>query len=62
MRSRHPRCMQTMIERELEHIRGLVVIRDALRVRGASTLELRRCDETIRKARGRLAAAVRHAA
>jgi hypothetical protein len=31
-------------------------------VRGASALELRRCDETIRKAQQRLAAAVKHAA
>ena len=54
--------MQTHIDQELEHIRGLVVIRDALRRRGATALELRRCDETIRKARRRLAAAVKHAA
>ena len=62
MRGGHPRCMQTLIEQELEHIRGLVVIRDALRLRGASTLELRRCNETIRKAHERLAEVVKHAA
>ena len=55
-------AMQTPIEQELEHIRGLVVIRDALRIRGASTLELRQCDRTIRKAHERLAGVVKHAA
>lgn len=54
--------MQTPIEQELEHIRGLVVIRDALRIRGASTLELRQCDQTIREAHDRLAGIVKHAA
>jgi hypothetical protein len=54
--------MQTQAQEELEHIRGLVVIRGALRLRGASALELRRCDETIRKAHERLAAVVKHAA
>ena len=54
--------MQTTIQKELEHIRGLVVIRDALRRRGASAIELRRCDQTIRRARARLAELVAHAA
>jgi hypothetical protein len=54
--------MQTQTEQELEHIRGLVVIRDALRRRGATAMELRRCDETIRKARRRLAAVVKSGA
>lgn len=49
----------TMIERELVHIRGLVVIREALRARGATELELRRCDATIRRARRRLADSVK---
>jgi hypothetical protein len=54
--------MQTIIERELEHIRGLVVIREALRLRGASSLELRQCDRTIGTARKRLSELVQHAA
>lgn len=54
--------MQTPIEQELEHIRGLVVIREALRTRGASALELRQCDRTIRKAHERLAGIVKRAA
>jgi hypothetical protein len=54
--------MNTIIQQELEHIRGLVVIRDALRRRGASSLELRQCDRTIRNARARLTTLVRHAA
>ena len=54
--------MQTTIEKELEHIRGLVVIREALRLRGASAIELRRCDQTIRHAKTRLAGLVAHAA
>jgi hypothetical protein len=49
----------TTIEQELEHVRGLVVIREALRARGATELELRRCDATIRRARRRLADSVR---
>jgi hypothetical protein len=52
----------TNIERELEHIRGLVVIREALRLRGASSIELRRCDQTIQRAKARLAGLVAHAA
>jgi hypothetical protein len=51
----------TEYEKEQQHIRGLVVIREALRLRGASQLELRRCDATIRAAERRLAAAARAA-
>lgn len=51
--------MKTTIEQELEHVRGLVVIRDALRARGATQLELRQYDATIRQARRRLAESVK---
>lgn len=54
--------MQTTIDQELEHIRGLVVIREALRLRGASSLELQRCDRTIARAKARLAELVARAA
>jgi hypothetical protein len=54
--------MQTNIDKELEHIRGLVVIRDALRLRGASPVELKQCDRTIARAKARLAGMVAHAA
>jgi len=50
------------IDTELEHIRGLCIIREALRLRGASALELRQCDRTIDSARERLATAARRAA
>ena len=54
--------MKTHVEQELEHVRGLVVIREALRARGDSTVELRQCDRTIGEARERLAATVKAAA
>jgi hypothetical protein len=54
--------MHTTVQQELEHIRGLVVVRDALRRRGASSLELRQCDKTMGQARERLAQHVRSAA
>lgn len=47
------------LEKELDHVRGLVVIREALRARGASEQELRQCDATIRAARRRLAGAAK---
>lgn len=47
--------MTDHLDEELRHIRDLVVIRDALRVRGASEDELRQCDATIHAARRRLA-------
>jgi hypothetical protein len=43
------------VEHELRHIRDLVVVRDALRARGATPVDLRECDVTIRDARRRLA-------
>jgi hypothetical protein len=43
------------VEDELRHIRDLVVVRDALRVRGATPADLQECDATIRDARRRLA-------
>jgi hypothetical protein len=46
--------MNTTQQAELQHIRGLEIIREALRIRGASELELRRCDATIAAARARL--------
>jgi hypothetical protein len=49
--------MSTNNEQELEHIRGLELIREAMRIRGASKLELRQCDRTIRDAQRRLAQA-----
>ena len=52
----------TTIQQEQEHVRGLVVIREALRRRGATALELKQCDRTIRRAEARLAAVARSAA
>jgi len=43
------------VERELSHVRDLVVVREALRVRGAAPAELDECDAVIATARERLA-------
>ena len=47
------------VDRELSHVRDLVVVREALRVRGAAPTELDECDAVIAAARERLAAATR---
>jgi hypothetical protein len=47
-------AMNTTEHAELQHIRGLEIIREALRILGASELELRQCDATIAAARARL--------
>jgi hypothetical protein len=43
------------VERELSHVRDLVVVREALRHRGATPAELDECDAVIAAARERLA-------
>jgi hypothetical protein len=45
------------VDRELSHVRDLVVVREALRVRGAAPAELDECDAVIAAARAQLAAA-----
>ena len=46
----------SIVEQELRHVRDLVVVREALRVRGATALELSECDTVIAAARAQLAA------
>ena len=43
------------VERELSHVRDLVVVREALRCRGAARAELEECDAVIAAAREQLA-------
>lgn len=47
------------VERELSHVRDLVVVREALRRRGAATVDLDECDVVIAAARERLASVTR---
>jgi hypothetical protein len=47
------------VDRELSHVRDLVVVREALRLRGATSIELGECDAVIAAARERLAHATR---
>jgi alkylhydroperoxidase/carboxymuconolactone decarboxylase family protein YurZ len=47
------------LEQELAHVRDLVVVRDALRARGATADELREYAAVIATARGRLAQAAK---
>jgi hypothetical protein len=49
------------VERELRHVRDLVVVREALRRRGAARAEIDECDAVIAAARERLAFVTRSA-
>ena len=49
----------SIVERELSHVRDLVVVREAIRRRGAAPTELDECDAVIAAARERLARVTR---